>query len=212
MLFSCLILAVNAAKLQVREEVSENPIRRIVTLLQKMQTEVSDEQKKDDELQEKFVCYCEKNDGELSDSTAELRAKIPELESSIEESVSLKAQLDAELAQHKTDRENAKASIASATKQREKEAATFADESGELSGNIASCKAAIAALTKGLGGSFLQSAAAQTLRNLVLKRAGSMARYTRDTLTEFLSTNQGQKYVPVSQEIIGILSQLQEDG
>jgi len=38
-----------------------------------------------------------------------------------------------------------------------------------------------------------------------------MARYTRDTLTEFLSTNSGHQYVPVSQEIIGILSQLQED-
>merc|ERR1719160_1994157 len=38
-----------------------------------------------------------------------------------------------------------------------------------------------------------------------------MARYTRDTLTEFLSTNTGHQYVPVSQEIIGILSQLQDD-
>merc|ERR1719335_1424222 len=38
-----------------------------------------------------------------------------------------------------------------------------------------------------------------------------MARYARETLTEFLSTNQGHQYVPVSQEIIGILSQLQED-
>merc|ERR1719213_1470372 len=131
--------------------------------------------------------------------------------SQIEESESLKAQLDAELKQYKADRENAKTSIQSATKQREKEAATFADESGDLSGNIASCKAAIEALTKGLGGSFLQSAAANTLRTLVLKRAGSMARYTRDTLTQFLSTNQGHQYVPVSQEIIGILSQLQED-
>jgi hypothetical protein len=203
--------AVHAATLQFEADSLENPIRRIVSLLQKMQKEVSEEGERDKDLNEKFICYCTKNDGELSDSTAELRAKIPELESSIEESESLKAQLDAELKQHKADRENAKASIESATKQREKEAATFAAESGELSGNIASCKAAITALTKGLGGSFLQSGAAVTLRNLVLKRAGSMARYARDTLTEFLSTNQGQQYVPVSQEIIGILSQLQED-
>jgi len=203
--------AVQAATLQFEADALENPIRRIVSLLQKMQTEVSEEGERDKDLNEKFLCYCEKNDGELSDSTATLRAKIPELESSIEESESLKAQLDAELKQHKLDRENAKASIESATKQREKEAASFADESGELKGNIASCKAAVEALTKGLGGSFLQSQAANTLRNLVLKRAGSMARYSRDTLTEFLSTNSGHQYVPVSQEIIGILSQLQED-
>ena len=38
------------------------------------------------EVDLRFVCYCEKNDGELSDGTAALRAQIPELESSITES------------------------------------------------------------------------------------------------------------------------------
>ena len=33
----------------------------------------------------RYVCYCEKNDGELSDSTASLRARIPEIEASIEQ-------------------------------------------------------------------------------------------------------------------------------
>ena len=41
----------------------ENPIRRIVNLLQKMQTEVTEEGEKDKDLHEKFLCYCEKNDG-----------------------------------------------------------------------------------------------------------------------------------------------------
>jgi chromosome segregation ATPase len=205
--------AVQAATLQSNagENVGENPIRRIVSLLQNMQTEVTEEGERDKDLNEKFLCYCEKNDGELSASTEELRNKIPELEADIESAVSLKAQLDADLVKHKDDRVKAKESIESATKQREKEAAEFADASSELTGNINSCKAAISALTKGLGGSFLQTPAATTLRNLVLKRAGSMERYTRDTLTEFLSVDSGSKYTPVSQEIIGILSQLQED-
>jgi DNA repair exonuclease SbcCD ATPase subunit len=192
----------------VREELGENPIRRIVNLLQKMQSEVTEEAKRDEELTEKFVCYCEKNDGELSTSTESLRAKIPEIEASITEAVALKEQLDAELVKHKADREAAKESIASSTKQREKEAAAFAEESTELNGNINSCKAAVTALTKGLGGSFLQSTAANKLRNLVLART-NMDRYSRETLTDFLSVKQG--YTPVSQEIIGILSQLQED-
>ena len=59
------------------------------------------------------MCYCEKNDGELSDSTASLRARIPEIEASIEQATSLKAQLDQELIKHKADRENAKAAIVS---------------------------------------------------------------------------------------------------
>merc|ERR1719230_1861638 len=93
-------------------EVQENPIRRIVNLLQKMQSEVSAEQARDDDLNEKFACYCKTNDGALSESTAELREKIPQIEAAIKEAEGLKEQLDQELAQHKEDREAAKQSIA----------------------------------------------------------------------------------------------------
>merc|ERR1719287_140449 len=110
-------------------QVQENPIRRIVNLLQKMQTEVSAEQARDDDLNEKFACYCKTNDGALSDSTAELRDKIPQIEAAIKEAEGLKEQLDQELAQHKEDRKNAKASIESSSAQREKEAAAYAEES-----------------------------------------------------------------------------------
>ena len=55
--------AVQAAAVRGKEAASENPIRRIVNLLQKMQTEVTEEGEKDKDLHEKFLCYCEKNDG-----------------------------------------------------------------------------------------------------------------------------------------------------
>jgi len=195
--------------------VAENPIRRIVNLLQKMTEEINAEAERDEELNEKFACYCKTNDGELSESTAGLRARIPEIESDIAEAVSLKQQLDHELVEHKNDREAAKQAIESATKQREKEAEAFAAESGELKGNIASCKAAIEALTKGLQGkmgAFLQSQAANRLRDVVLSaKYGNLDRYGRETMTEFLSLQHTEHYVPVSQEVIGIVSQLQED-
>merc|ERR1719313_1701373 len=105
-----------------------------------MQTEIDAEAKRDEELTEKFVCYCKTNDGALSDSTADLRAKIPEIESDISEAESLKAQLVQELKDHKADREAAKAAIDAATKQREKEADAFAAESTELKTNIGACK------------------------------------------------------------------------
>merc|ERR1719378_599662 len=128
-----LLGAVLASQLVTDTTAGENPIRKIVRLLQKMQTEITEEGERDKDLNEKFVCYCETNDGELSESTATLRAQIPEIEASIEQAVALKAQLDAELVKHKADRENAKAAIVSATKQREKEAAEFASASTELS-------------------------------------------------------------------------------
>merc|ERR1719460_1437259 len=173
-----------------------------------MQGEVDAEGERDKDLHEKFVCYCEKNDGDLSASLADLRDKIPRLEASITESESLKAQLDAELVAHKETRENAKASITSATKQREKEAAAFADEEAELSSNIAACKKAIDAISKGMAGGFLQTGAANVLRAIAVGRE-PMSEYQRDTLTAFLSTSAG--YAPASGEILGILKQLQEN-
>merc|ERR1719421_1724174 len=161
---------------------------------------------------EKYVCYCEKNDGELSESTASLRAAIPEIEASITEAENLKAQLDQELAAHKKAREEAKEAITAAAKRREKEAAEFATESSELSANIASAKAAIDALSKGLGASFLQSKYANTLRNMVLAQGAKLDRYDRETLTDFLSVNANTRAtVSGTGEIIGILKQLLED-
>jgi hypothetical protein len=78
-----LLGAVLAGQLLTDNQAGENPIRKIVRLLQKMQTEITEEGERDKDLNEKFVCYCEKNDGELSDSTASLRARIPEIEASI---------------------------------------------------------------------------------------------------------------------------------
>merc|ERR1719253_866802 len=110
-----LLLAVTVSATQ------ENPIRRIVNLLQKMQTEVAAEQERDDDLTEKFVCYCKTNDGALEASTQELREKIPQIEASIQEAESQKESVAQELAQHKEDRASAQEAIQSATAQREKE-------------------------------------------------------------------------------------------
>merc|ERR1719486_670861 len=59
---------------------------------------------------------------------------------------------------------------------------------------------------------FLQSNSASALRNLIMNR-DSLNRYSRRTLTEFLSTSQpaGTGYAPASGEIVGILKQLLED-
>merc|ERR1719174_2989331 len=173
---------------------SENPIRRIVNLLQMMAKEIEEDGEKDEEMHEKYMCYCETNSKKLSDGITALEAEIP--------------QLEADLAKHKKDREDAKAAIASATAQREKENDAFTEEDTESKANIAACKKAIDAITKGMAGSFLQSDAAGALRKLVLAR-DSLDRYTRSMLTEFLSTSTG--YAPASGEIVGILKQLLED-
>jgi len=48
-------------------EYGVNPIRRVVNLLQKMAEEIEAEGKKDKEMHEKFMCYCEGNNKDLAD-------------------------------------------------------------------------------------------------------------------------------------------------
>jgi len=204
------LAAVQAAAVRGKEEMSENPIRRIVNLLQMMAKEIEEDGEKDEEMHEKYMCYCETNSKKLSDGIAALEAEIPQIEASIKEALGAKAQLEADLAKHKKDREDAKTAIDSATKQREKENAAFVDESTESKANIAACKKAIDAITAGMAGSFLQSDAAGALRKLILAR-DSLDRYTRNMLTEFLSTSTSTGYAPASGEIVGILKQLLED-
>ena len=90
-------------------------------------------------------------------------------------------QLKEDLKKAQTDRAAAKTAIAEAIAIREKEAAEFATLSSELKTNIAAIGKAVAALQKGAGGAFLQTAAASTLKN--------WSRMTRRCLTLIVRTS-----------------------
>jgi hypothetical protein len=199
-------VAVHAATVRSTEQLNENPIRRIVNLLQMMAKEIETDGEKDEEMHEKYICYCETNLKKLVDGVAALGDEIPQIEASIEEAVSTKTQLEADLVKHKKDREDAKAAIADATAQREKEKAAFDAEDAEDKANIAACGKAIKAIEKGMAGGFLQSSAATTLKNIVINR--DMDRFSRMMLTDFLQSSSGES--GSTGEIVGILKQLLE--
>merc|ERR1719478_869993 len=170
-----LFAAVQAAA--THQQVEENPIRRIVNLLQKMQEEVDAEIKKDEDMHEKFECYCTTQTKALDASIAALKEKIPQIEADIKECEAGNGRIAAELAQHKQDRADANEAIESATAQREKEAEAFDKLSSDLKANIGACSKAIDAISKGMGASFLQSGAAPALRKLVV--TSNLSRYDR---------------------------------
>merc|ERR1719379_173986 len=114
--------------LQSKSELSANPIRRVVSMLQLMSKKVEEEGVKEKELFDKFMCYCKDGAATLAKSIEDAETKIPQLASDIKEAESEKAQLDEDIAAHKADREEAKAAMAKATAIREKEAAAFAAE------------------------------------------------------------------------------------
>merc|ERR1719281_1594371 len=98
-----------------------NPIRKIVTLMQNMQKEIEAEGAKEKELFDKFMCYCNSNNGELTKAVADAKAQVEELTAKLKSEEAEKAQIAQDLIDHKKDRESAKEDLAEATVIREKD-------------------------------------------------------------------------------------------
>merc|ERR1719261_1615552 len=107
-----------SAKDKIEQESGANPMRRVITMLQMMAKKVEAEGKAQEELFEKYMCYCKSSGEELGKSIGDAETKIPQLESDIKEAEAEKAQLDADLVRHKQEREDAKADIAKASSMR----------------------------------------------------------------------------------------------
>merc|ERR1719235_2425207 len=120
---------------------------------------------------------------------------------------------DAALKQAKIDlksaqesRAAAKAAVAKATALREKEAAAFAKTSSDFKTNIAAMKKATAAISKGMGGAFLQTSAASVVKQLSITM--DISSIDRDMITAFLTQSSTSGYAPASGQIVGILKQM----
>jgi len=198
--------AKEAQGLAGKVQLSVNPIRRVVNMLQGMQKKVEDEGKKEEELFDKFMCYCKNGKGSLQSSIEQAKQTNEQLKSSIEETGATLKQMKADLKTAQSDRADAKAAVAKATSLREKEAAAFATESGELKTNIAATKKATAAIEAGAGGAFLQTATASTLKQLSINM--DLSSVDREMLTSFLTQDHG--YAPASGSIVGILKQMSD--
>jgi len=192
-------------------ETSANPIRRVVTMLQMMQNKVEAEGEKQKELFEKFQCYCKDSSATLGASIEEANEKIPQLESAIKEGVGAKAQIEADLVEHKTTRAEATKAIEEATAMRGKENKAFSAEAAEAKSNIGALAKAIPAIEKGLGGAaFLQTEDGAALKQVLKQQLPKLDFDTRDVVTAFLEQKDGET-APGSQEILGMLKVMKEE-
>jgi len=179
-------------------------------MLQQMQKKVEAEGKKEQELFDKFMCYCKTSGGDLSKSIADAEAKVPTLGADIESSEAKKKSLAEDLKQHQVDRSAAKDAMAEATTIRAKEAKAFAKESAEKKADIAALGGAITSISKGMSGGFLQTRGAQILRRLV-KVKQDMLDADREDILAFLSGKSSSGYVPQSGQIVGILKEMHDE-
>jgi septal ring factor EnvC (AmiA/AmiB activator) len=187
--------------------VEVNPIRKVVTMLQNMQTKITAEGAKKEKMFDAYMCYCNNADGTLGKSIRDAETKIPQVESAIKEDAAMKKQLQAELKEAQVNRVEAKDAIAKATSIREKEAATYAKVKADAEANIGALDKAIPAIEKGMSGAFLQTSSASVLRQI--SESANMVPADRDMLAAFLS--EGQSYAPQSGQIVGILKTLHDE-
>merc|ERR1719327_800596 len=135
-LFVFAFAASRAIAIKNDEVANANPIRRVVGMLEAMVQKVEAEGKKEQELFDKYMCYCKTSGGDLTASISSAETKIPQVGSDIKEGEASKTQMEEDLKQHQVDRSAAKAAIAEATTLREKEAAAYAKEAAEAKANI----------------------------------------------------------------------------
>ena len=145
-----------------------NPIRKVVTMLQNMQTKVTEEGKKEQDLFEKFMCYCKTSGGDLDASIQAAKDKIEATASALEAATKKKAQTEADLKEHQTSKADAETAMAEATAIREKEAAAYAQEKSDLETNLA----ALGKAQRPEDGSLLGSTSSEVL--LVQTYAGDL--------------------------------------
>jgi len=192
----------------------ENPIRKIVRLLQDMSTEIEAEKKKEGELYEKFMCVCSSYPAELQTTIDTAQKDIASLSSKIEEETALKAKLAEELKQHAADKGAATGDLAKATTLREKETAEYDGSVADLKASIGQLDGAIPALENGAGASaLLQDASSSHLKNVVAS-SPLITDFDNKQVLAFLSEGDSaasSEYSPSSGEVLGILKQMRDD-
>jgi len=209
-----LIAALATAPVHVassESRVHANPIRKVVTMLQSMQAKVEADGERETKLYEKFMCYCKSAGGGLDGGISEAAAKIPQLESSVEEGTGKKAQLVSDIQGHKADRAAATSAVAEATGIRAKEKAAFDKEKDEDTTDLTAVRKASKALMGGMGGAFLQSPAAGVLRKLVSNKEDMNSADREDVLSYLSVDSSDGEETPESMQIVGILNTMSDE-
>jgi chromosome segregation ATPase len=187
---------------------SENPIRRIVNIMQDMQKEIEAEGEKEEEAFNKFMCYCDGNTDGMKASADEGTQRASELSSKVEALKAEKTQLDQELAEHQSSREAAKQDAKKAASIRKKENGAYGAAAADMSHNIQAMKGAIAALEKGMGAFVQVDSSQKDSLERVVSVSSQLDDFQRDTVLDLL---QGKQTMQSSGEITGMLKAMLEE-
>jgi len=209
--FLVLCFAFQTASLTLGEAV--NPIRKIVTMLQDMQSELQHEQDHEKELFEKAMCACENGQKDLQTSIDQSTASITDLTAKLQEETATKKGNDQDLQYSYAGKAQAQDDLAKATALRTKENSQFSKDSkmnkmqiGQLNGCISQFEGGATAA------SFMQSQDSSKFRR-VIEITHYLTPEKRDVVLNFLDNGEGDGTGAPSvgvAEILGILKNMKD--
>jgi len=187
-----------------------NPISKIVNVLKKMQTEIKAEGDKDEDLYEKYYCYCKNGAAQLAKDMQETSELAKRLTADIEAGKARKAQLDQEVEDARQRRKEAKEAMDAATAIRKKEREEFEKQWADCEENQDALTRAIKAIRQGMGQSFLQSSVNRERLLHAVQVGNGLMEVEKEEVLSFLSQNPFGDYSGQSGEIVGYLEQMFE--
>jgi len=202
-------LALQGLRLTTDEDKSR-PISRVIKLLKEMQAQLVKEAKEDQDLYEKFSCWCKTNGKEKDEAVEVAGQRIEQLTATIEELTSTSAELNADIKKTKKQIAEDRAALAKATAIREKESAAFTNEEKDMIQSVQALKSAVTVLSKHHPSSAELLEIQNLIANLSHKR-GDRFLLPRRNLGAFLQVQEPglvREYESQSGEIFGILKQM----
>merc|ERR1719262_37648 len=125
-----------------------SPIKKVVTLIEDMKTQVEKEGEEDKAAYDKYACWCETNDKEKTLAIENAEKSIEALSAAIEEYAGLMSQLKTEIEKLGEDIAKAQQALDTANAQREKDKAEFEAQEADLKQAVGALKEAVDVLGK----------------------------------------------------------------
>jgi len=197
-------------------------IRKVVTLLENMKTQVEKEGEDDQASYDKYACWCTTNDQEKTAAIAQGEATSAALEADLGEFAGKMSELKTQIANLKAQYNKDFSSLNKASSMRMKENGESHGEETDLVGAIQACKQALVVLSKEhpelmqihKAARGLQAVRVQVLSEVLQSSEVAIFKAFVEKAANadsFLAIPGMQSYAPQSGQIVGILKQLQED-
>merc|ERR1719191_2472948 len=199
---------------------SENPMRKIIGMLQDMQKELEREGEVEKEIFDKAICACEGGTASLEKVISDSTSQMEELTAKVASGNAEKAQLTQDVAEHKTNAAGAKSDLDEATMLREKEHKQFSATEKDTKTNLDGLSKAIPAIEKGMGGSALMQMKGQEMKMEKLRRFVEVTKLLgndeRSSVLAFLDQGSDDQdssntQTQASGEILGILKNMKDE-